>query len=497
MHPLARTKVALAIETDSLRVLVVRGRRVQRWMSYPLPPNEVQDGAGTASGALQEVVTALFSGGNRLKGQKVVSLSGARSLFRTIGLPRLKQHLVAEAVAREASQELPMEREQLHLFWQVFQKTRDWQEILLAGVQKEAYDRLHGAFRGAKVRPRLWELKSLALVRAVGLAQAVILDLEPGAVDLILVSEGAPRLVRSLPEPPGLTGEERARGLAEHVSRTVEYYLSSQLGGTVPWEPHIPGVLTGQMAADQELSTALSAVMPFPVEPFTSPLECSPDFPSSMYAACLGSALKRGRPKAGQLGQRSIDFNVYPAEYHRRPLPARAAALVLALALGVGLLVPMYQVRAGSSEGLAERRAGLARLQRLTGVAKANLVERGEVQGQMEVVRGLISTLQDERDALLHGRERVSEELRTSLEALPPGVSLVRFSTEGDFVSLEGEGPDSAAVLSYARFLKESGRFATVVITDLALKTTESSVPEVIFLISMGRHQRELPIKGG
>ncbi|MBI4337446.1 MAG: hypothetical protein HY683_06425 [Chloroflexi bacterium] len=483
------TRVCLAIEDTALRMLVVEGRRVQGWMSYPLAPGVVQEGVVTSAWSLQATLSSLLWGRAGVRGRTLVSFPGSRGLFRTIALPRLKPRLMAEAVASEAKRELPMSTALLHLFWQPFHVTRDRQELLLVAVPREPYERLHSAFRAARLRPRWWELKPLALVRAVGRPNALILDLEDSGADLVLVVQGVPRLVRSLALGPEGSDQERAHALLGEVARSIEYYQATERSGT--WEPKTPLVLTGRLADGSELGRALQSLSPLPVEPFQCPLGAAKEFPAATYASAIGVALKRGRRRPDREGWRPVDFNVLPPQYQRVLLPPRALATGLGLAAGVLLLAPVTQLRAGQEAGLRQQHAELAALQYQVRLAKASLAQRTEVQKSMDEIATQIQDLEGQRESIVATGSVKADELTAVWQVLTPGIALLRVATQKDGLVVEGEAATYEAVLEYVGALEQGGHFQAVAVTRLSLTGPAGAPGRVTFGVTLSKTARQ------
>ncbi len=480
-------KVALTVEADSLRMLVVKGRRVQSWMTFSLPPNLAKDGAAPAPQSIEGVLSTLFFGREGLKHHLSVCLPGSDTLFRIVSLPKLKPQLVLEAIQREARQELPVETERLHLFWQRFFTSAERDDYLLVWVRKDSYEPLYAAFRQARVQPHLWELKPLALVRAVGLSEAVIVDLEPENTGLIVVAQGVPRIVRSLTNPSAMRREDWLRHLADEVSRCIALYQSSFPEDAGHRERRV--VLTGQLASDSTIMQTLQAALPLPVEQFQCAYQAPQEFPAATYAAAVGLALKKGKPKANRLGQRGVDFNVLPSQQQHRVFPVKRVVAGAALVMGAVLLAPSFQATAHSEATLLEQRAELARLQRQVSLVKDSLVLRGELQKKIDQVNGQMRALQQERNSVLAGKGDVSLELRAAMTIAPPGVSISRLGTLGNTLVVGGETSTYAVLLEYTGALERSGFFQTVAIAEISQKTPGADPSMTTFVLSLDRRK--------
>ena len=86
----SKAQVTIAIEDSVLRILLVKDRKVQAWMNYPLPPELSQEEVEKDPRQYQRLLSFLFFGRENLKSQTMVSIPGTRALFNTITLPRLK-----------------------------------------------------------------------------------------------------------------------------------------------------------------------------------------------------------------------------------------------------------------------------------------------------------------------------------------------------------------------------------------------------------------------
>lgn len=488
-----QSKVALDIENSSLRLLMVHGNRVQGWMSYPLQSDLFQDGALPSPEPLRAALASFFFGREDVKGRTSVCFPAGRSFFRIIELPRLGSRMAAQAIMREAQRELPVDGEDLHLFWQMFHSTRARRHYLVVGVRKETYGSLHAALKQARMRPAFWELKPLALLRAIGRPDVIILDLEKESTDLVLAAQGAPRLVRSLPPATDLPLEERVRRWAAEIARSTEYYLGAKPDSG--WDPKTPVVVTGQLAVDRQVPAALQAACQQPVQPFQSPLDASPMFPAAAYAAAIGLALKRGRPGPMRRGLRTVDFDVLPQQYVRPVVSAQKASLVAGVVFGAALLVPGFHLKAQGDARQAEQQTELARLQRQVTVTKANLVKRGDIQKATDQAIETTHALQDERQSILALGGDLARDLRGAMDLAPAGVTIVRTSSRSDDMVVEGQAQDYPAVLQYVRAVEDSGRFERTAITSLTKSADASKVSTAAFVLSLSRHIPAAPLE--
>lgn len=488
----SKAKITIAIEDNVLRILLVKDRKVQAWMNYPLPPELTQEEVEKDPRQYQRLLSFLFFGRENLKSQTMVSIPGTRALFNTITLPRLKDNLVAEAVTREARRQLSVGMDQAYLFWQAFHTTKEKQDFLSVAVLKTDYDRIYNLLKGAKLQPRLWDLKPLALVRAVGRDQGIILDLEHDNIDLILVSQGVPVIVRTLAEPTDVPDEVLAGQLANYVSETLAYYDNSQEGDTQDIQ-NSPVVLTGELATKPALVEAIRAASYLRVDQFQSPIEAPPEFPAASFAAALGMALKNGSSTKDKSGSQPIDFDVCPEEYRKPAVESKTIASVASIFLGAALLFPVWQMYDASSQELAEKRAELAPIQRQVSLAAADLALQSDAQEKINQTMSLVYGLEDDLETVLSTGRDMAENLHGTLDAQPSGVYLSSYSSSSldSVISLSGDASGYDAVLAYTDSLESGSRFSEVTVNSLTKQPGDDEEGGVSFNLTVDKASLE------
>ena len=83
--------VTLNIESTDLRLLVIRGKRVEEWSSVSLEPGLVKEGLILDLPAVSRVISELMAG-QGVKGKEIIaSLSGFQSVQRLPDLPKLSR----------------------------------------------------------------------------------------------------------------------------------------------------------------------------------------------------------------------------------------------------------------------------------------------------------------------------------------------------------------------------------------------------------------------
>lgn len=280
----------LNIEATEARLMVVRGKSIERWNSIDLPAGVIRNGQIIQLDVAGRVLDKLFTSLRAPRRGIVVGLSGQRSLVRILNLPTVEPELLDETVRREARRELPLPLDELYLSWQIIgNHTAPHLQVFVLGVPRETLDACMAGLRIAGLQPRAMDLKPLALARAVNLPDVLIADLEATTQDVILVRSGTPLIVRSIAAPPpARTLEDQAAALAVEIQRTLDFYASSA-GGRAPWSPVV--CLTGKLGDHEAVRQQLEARWPLVQPSPTLPLP--PDFPLQSFLTNIGLAQKR------------------------------------------------------------------------------------------------------------------------------------------------------------------------------------------------------------
>jgi len=289
----AKEITTLNIEGSSVRLLTVKDKRVQKWGDMPLEPGVIKEGLILDPPGVGLVIRNLFASQNAPKKDVVVSLTALRAVPRFLNMPKMSPHLLKEAIMREAKREMPLPLDSLYLSWQAIGEVGNQQRIYLLGVPRDLLDAEVQALAAAGIQPSVIDLKPLALVRAVNREQAIIADLEPDSLDVIMVADYVPVIMRTFSLEEGLGLEEKIERLADELTRTVKFYNDSY--PEKPFSPAATVCLTGALMGDRAARNSFTRRVDYPVEVPDPPLEYAPDLPLAQYVVNMGLALKKVR----------------------------------------------------------------------------------------------------------------------------------------------------------------------------------------------------------
>ncbi len=173
---MAKKVTTLFIRDTAINLLVMKGRRVQKWASLPLDPGLVSQGVVLDEAQVASRVKELFKLERVTIGKVIVGLSGLNSLYRMITLPELPEAILAEAVRREAGRVLPVPLGEVYLSYQSIPAPTGERRVFLAAFPRNVADTMLRTLRGAGLEPYIMELAPLALCRIPDEPRAIIVN---------------------------------------------------------------------------------------------------------------------------------------------------------------------------------------------------------------------------------------------------------------------------------------------------------------------------------
>lgn len=284
--------VTLVIEASDVRFLSARGNQVSRWGSVPVPDGIVRSGIVEDVVTLGRLIDELFRREGLGRDRVITAVSGLRAIPRILTLPRLRSTMLEQAISREARKEMPVSTENLYLSWQTLPSEGQQQRVYLLGIPRELIDSQLDALEVAGIKPYASDLKPLALVRALAREEAIIVNLEREVLDLVLVHDGLPTIMRSF-DTNGSEAElaGRVEHLVTELNQTVRFYNDGHQ--QAPILPDTPICATGSVFAESEAMDYLRAISERPLARLDCAIECPPDLPRLAYAVNMGLALKK------------------------------------------------------------------------------------------------------------------------------------------------------------------------------------------------------------
>ncbi|HEX76735.1 MAG TPA: pilus assembly protein PilM [Dehalococcoidia bacterium] len=466
---MAKQVVTLYIDDTNLKLLVVRGNQVKKWATLPLESGLIRDGEVAdrtqVAARIQELLKSQGVGGRKV----IVGLSGLHCLFRVITLPRLPEAQLAEAVAWEAKRVLPVPVEELYLSWQVVSTSEEKTQVFVAALPRNVADTLIETLREAGIKPYLIDLAPLALARVVSEATAIVVDVQSAEVDIVVMVEGVPQLIRSLTLPREAASlNEKLPAIKDELKRTIHFYNSSH--PEQPLEPSVPVFASGELAEEPSIYQSLAEELNYSFSSLSSPLKYPEGLAPAQYMVNIGLAFKK-LPLGKQATFSVVELNVLPEVYQPKGIPVAKILVSLGIIVAIGLLVPVaMRVQDAAADTVVLR----------TQVGEANhllqqMQEEQELQKQEfteleEKVAEAKITL-DNFTSVLSGfsghRAKVNGDLDETMLDKPSGVELSNITHSGVTLTIEGTYSSEEKVLDYAYNLGASGRFSQIIISTM------------------------------
>jgi Tfp pilus assembly protein PilN len=472
--------VTLNISNSSLKVLSVKGRRVNQWGSLPLAAGLVKDGLILQPKAIGEAIDTLFKATKIPRERVITSLTALSFTYRFLSMPRIKPALLEEAIHLAARKEIPLPLDELYLSWQVVGSQGDEQNFFVVGVPRNLINTLKQTLTMARLEPYIMDLKPLALARAAQRGQAIIASLEPDCFDIVLVTRGIPAIMHTVsPKGEGATLEDNIRRLTDEIAKTVVFHQNQHPGD--PLSPATPLLLAGELAT--EATTGLvQAELEYPVEPLVPPLECPASLPVAAFVTNMGLALKKIPQKTTATGDENrfhdININLLAVKYRQaraRPGMIRRLLIGAVLVMAMALLFPLYHARNQSTVDNTQLQDEFHQVEQELNQARLASDKATAMESTISEITAGTATRQQALQNLLSTRGDFSNSLVMVTEALPPQACLTSIKVTNGGINLRGEVDSPFTVVSYATALEVIETISEVRIKEIdEARPTES-----------------------
>jgi len=472
---MAKEATTIYIDDSAIRALVTRGKQARKWGTMPLEPGLVKDGVIQNEDAVAAKVKELWQA-KKIGARKVIAgISGINCLHRLLTLPQLPRNLLPEAVRREAGRALGVPLEQLYLSWQALPSLKGETLIYLAASPRNSVDALISVLRKAGLNPYLMDLKPLALARTTTESRAIIIDLQPGSFDIVVMAQGIPEVMRSVPLPREALLEGKVAIIKEEVDRAITFYNSHHRDK--PIEASVPLLVCGELAEQQDVWKLLTGKQKRPVRALPSPIETPEGFPAALYMTNIGLALKTAKEATAHS---LVNLNALPEVYLPTPRPISEILFVPTIIAGIALVALGAYVNITASPHTTALHTELASISEMVA---SHLAQAGDISQEITARESQASSLEATVQAFTTtlrnwrtSRNKINGdlgEINSSFlpETLRPEEDWIEH--KGDMITVKGRADNENAVFTCARKLRGSRRFALVVITDMHLEEGE------------------------
>ena len=291
--PFSHLSVGLTYEGAVLKLLTCEGRRVLSWEAIPFDPRLISGTVVVEPYNLGRLVREAFDRRGLPTWRVHCALPAAGSLSRMVEVPRLGPRDRRRAVMNEAMRSLGVSPGRHYIYWQTVEEQADGQLVFVLAVPRDGMRSLIETMRAAGIRPRSVDITPLALARGVGMPDAIVLELDPRGVDLVVVIDEVPLLLRSVVfGEQALTLEEAQEAALELLTTELRRFEDVYVGSRV--DRNVPIFLAGDLGAGLRLADRVRTATGHPLGRAAPMLDFPAEFPVADYLANAGLILKEG-----------------------------------------------------------------------------------------------------------------------------------------------------------------------------------------------------------
>lgn len=460
--------IALHVSESHIGFLATEGEYAVGWGSRSLADEIVNGGRIIDPQALANAIDSLLSKVNPLQAQIVLCVSGTRSLPRIVKIPAIEKRLVEGAIRYEAERQLPVPVDDLYLSYLPIDSLDSEAGYYIVGVPRSIIDTHVKTLELTKFKRYYVDLKGLALARSINRSDGLIADVSDSTVDIVIVAQGVPVMMRSVPiGSESLPVKEKARQASAVIQSSIQYH--NKIHPIMIIGNDTPIYLTGRYATEELRDATASEGIRNPIEFAPSPLKHPENFPAQHYASNLGMAIKfSGKYRQAHETQ-------FPAT-HMDILPNQMAGIGSVLKLAVlGLIALILLLSVAPMAMLdSDRKAEAAEVhERIVSLSReledVRLISKAVRKAQQETTR-----LKEETTSVLETDIKYATELDLVYRSTPNGMTIIDAAFSKDKVSIEGEASQRSQIINYAATIEQADQFGSV----QAVAITESQAKD-------------------
>jgi type IV pilus assembly protein PilM len=462
---MAKRVTTLFIRDTGISLLVMKGEQVEKWASSPLEPGLVSQGLIVDEAQVADKVEQIFKETGAQTSKVITALSGHDSLYRIITLPELPEAVLPEAIRREAKRTIPTPLEDVYFSYQRLPALmRGESRFFLVAFPRNLVDALVRTLRQVGVKPYIMDLAPLALCRIPDEPRAIIVNARLDHLDLAVISDRLPQVIRRL-SLPGETEslEERLPLIAEEFNRTIAFYNSSHKEN--PLDATVPVFVCGDLAEEPETWQSVVGGAGYQVSALPSPVEAPEGFNPNEFMVNIGLALRELRIEKEEANFSLVNFNALPEVYLPPSFSIVRVLLPVVTVIGIGLIILAVIL-------ILNNRATIEALTSEVTVAETSVTQQQQAITDLTKKIGPTTATADALNAQLTTIEReraIFHEDLTEIERLAgEQVILNNINDSGSSVAVTGTASDEDDIFGYARDLRNGGRFSRVWISSIS-----------------------------
>lgn len=296
-----RKTTTLNFEGNSIRCLTLKGDQIRSWEKISFPREKMSQGLVHDPAAVSKGLDKLLNKVEASRRNVITSITDQRTVHRILTLPAIDEKLLDETVQRKAKQEFALPIDEVDISWKIVRRQENKLGIYVLAVPKQIIDRQMDTLQNIQIKPQKMDAKPLALAQAVNRSNALIINLESYSMAVIILVDGIPVIVRTVPLESGdLTREAKLDLLHQEFARTTKFYNESNKRNRLPEDtPVFPtGALFDPLPVQERLEDSAPLVdrlkekSSYSVKGYSPPIPIPPKIPLMEYAVNIGLAYK-------------------------------------------------------------------------------------------------------------------------------------------------------------------------------------------------------------
>jgi Tfp pilus assembly protein PilN len=483
--------LTVSIESKSVRAAVISGKNIVRWAEAPLPAGAVSGGVvvdpNAVSGALKGLLVSLKI--SRVR--PIVSVSGVRSFYRYLTIPKMEKALLDRAVLHDLEDSIHVPQDQLYINWVRVRGSGDEENVFVVASPRNAIDSAVDSIRLAGLKVPVLDCKPLALARLARFQDAVIVDVEPDVMHLVVIKRGRPTVIRTVPLS-NCNAAELPGQLREEVDATLRLYESIYYED--PTNVGMLVYLSGSCMRLIESLQALSDGLQRPVELLPPAMKHPAGMPWPDMAVNAGLAL-RLTERLWSRHSSVPKVDLLPLSYRPAQRPVTQLVFGPVVAVGILMIASAYQAY---DQAMARSELASAEVKVMQGkmrVKQAEVKRLNDLQQTLAQNEIALRRITEERSMLVPETPAFLDTLRTVYTQTDNKILLSAVSQSGGKLLINGMALDHRGVLDYADRLTASKVFAKVDIRESSTALLTDDKQDGIYRFIIGGEVRAL-VKG-
>jgi Tfp pilus assembly protein PilN len=362
-----------------------------------------------------------------------------------------------EAAKREMERLMPVPLNELYTSWQAINVSDIDTVMCLVGMPRSTVDAMLETLRQAGLQPEAMDVRPLALARVADERDALIINVQPFGFDIVVMIDGIPELLRSLPFPADAASpDEKIAEVKEELERTVGFYNSSHKGSEI----------TNRMAVfvSGELGEMLAGALEYRGKPLPQLLMYTDSLNTSEYAANIGLALRQTRV---DISPARVNLNVTPEIYLPKPFPTIQLASWAFILVGIAVLVMFGALTLQKYRGTIALNTQVNNIQSQVEARQGTESAIKQLQTQTDAAKKAVAVFKQPLDSAKAQRAKVNGDI-SRVTSLLPGIIDVTSISYGTGITVTGTAPDDTIIVDYVRALRNSGQFSQVLISNMS-----------------------------